>query len=263
MSSISDMHLGTQAILATASSVGVNFVVHPLNTVIRRLQTLPPAPGTNPFRQISYCGLYNGYRSMVGADIGVFGFGYITNALLQDSVSPLKAAVGAGLIQSIPTAIGEGLAANSQISSGRARGMEALRRAVRLEGFVLAAGRETPFSIGVFYLAPRAQDALRRLFPQRHHPTGDLAIQATAGALVGAVIGYGTVPLDTLKTLIQTSPSRVSLWELGCRKVATQGISGLFQNGVLRAGYVGATTAVMNVINHTLPEHLPDSFRKA
>lgn len=236
-----------QLSLASTSSLFVNGLVHPLCTI-------------KTYRMVGYLGsmsfrrLYNGYWAVCGVDSASFSIAYTTNGLLTDrNINPLIASLAAGLLSSPFVAVGESLMANRQI---HALPYSALwRRALRPAGLFLTMTREIPFTTSLFYTAP----LLQKKFEFQSNSQSILNM-SLSGLIAGAMAGAATAPVDLIKTRIQSSEQSFSITKTIRLVLAEGGYFSLCKGAGTRALYVGLTVAIMNSINHTLPNYMPEAL---
>lgn len=239
------LNWGGQIIQGTVASFLVNGLIHPICTYKSRKMV-----GISQ----SLKGLYNGYLAIFATDSVTFSVNYLANNAFEEK-DTLQSSITAGLASSPFVAVGEGLMANRQVNA--LSYTKAFKRACRINGWVMSACREIPFTIGVFYATPRFEKYLSDFDFAKEHP---VITNITAGMTTGAVAGFLTTPFDLVKTVVQTSDAPKSIYTTTKVIVLKDGWKALFRGGILRACYVGLAGGGMNLVNHFLPENLPDSL---
>ena len=184
---------------------------------------------------------------------------YVNNALKGRGFSDFNASIAAGAFTVPFVTIGEGMTANRQVN-GKPYS-EIFRRALRPAGLIATVGREVPFTVGVFYLSPLLQKQIQQRLPESGVSTSvALLTQGIAGAVSGAIVGYATVPVDLIKTRIQTHEQTLSIGTVVRSAIADRGWRGIWRGGDARSIYIALTGAGMNMVQHTLPAYLPKAF---
>ena len=130
-------------------------------------------------------------------------------------------------------------------------------------GLYATAFREFFWNMGIFSVTPKIKGELGTVLPF----LSPLAAGSIGALVTGAAVGCITTPIAGLKTVIQASEDELSLIAAFkkltfCEGRAKPRMQQAFCGGTPRAGYLGVSMCVMNVVYETLPSILPAGLKR-
>ncbi len=243
-----------QIVLTAGASVAVNGVSHPLGTIETCMQVKKP---------IAWQGLYRGFNAVCAVEAASFGIAYITNDAFKSNFGQYGAIALAACTSAPVIGIGEGAMKNRQANNLSYGDQELWRRSIRPMGLYATAFRELFWNMGIFSVTPK----IKRELGERLPFLPPLAAGSIGALATGAVAGCITTPVAAVKTVIQASEEELGLARAFKKLTLCEGsgehkVQLAFRGGVARAGYLGVSMCIMNVVYETLPSILPDQLKK-
>ena len=243
-----------QIVLTAGASVAVNGVSHPLGTIETCMQVKKP---------ITWTGLYRGFNAVCGVEAASFAIAYITNDVFKSNFGTYGAIALAACTSAPVIGIGEGAMKNRQANNLSYGNPELWRRSIRPMGLYATAVRELFWNMGIFSITPKIKEELGTALPFMP----PLAAGSIGALVTGGAAGCITTPIAGFKTLVQATEEELSFVDAFkkltlCERTGEHKVQQAFRGGIARAGYLGVSMCIMNVVYEALPDVLPAVLKK-